>query len=212
VTLQASQFPVLPRLLLATNNPGKAAEYRALLEGCGWELVTPRDLGLNLEVEEAGTDYAENARMKAEAFAKGSGLVALADDSGIEVDALGGAPGPLSARFGGDDISDRQRVALLLERLKGVPPERRSARFRCLIAVARPEGQVSLFEGQCEGRVAEEPRGEGGFGYDPVFLLPERGLTLAELPPEEKNAVSHRGRAARAARVLLEGLLRECRV
>jgi XTP/dITP diphosphohydrolase len=203
---------VLPRLLLATNNPGKAAEYRALLEGCGWELVTPRDLGLNLEVEEAGTDYAENARMKAEAFAKGSGLVALADDSGIEVDALGGAPGPLSARFGGDDISDRQRVALLLERLKGVPPERRSARFRCLIAVARPEGQVSLFEGQCEGRVAEEPRGEGGFGYDPVFLLPERGLTLAELPPEEKNAVSHRGRAARAARVLLEGLLRECRV
>ena len=200
------------RLLLATNNPGKAAEYRALLEGCGWELVTPRDLGLNLEVREAGTDYAENARMKAEGFAKASGLVALADDSGIEVDALGGAPGPLSARFGGDDISDRQRVALLLERLKGVPPERRSARFRCLIAVARPEGQVSLFEGQCEGRVAEEPRGEGGFGYDPVFLLPERGLTLAELPPEEKNAVSHRGRAARQARALLEGLLRECRV
>jgi len=200
------------RLLLATNNPGKAAEYRALLEGCGWELVTPRDLGLHLEVEEAGGDYAENARIKAEAFAKASGLLALADDSGIEVDALGGAPGPLSARFGGDDISDEQRVALLLERLAGVPPEKRSARFRCLIAVARPEGEVSLFEGQCEGRIAEEPRGEGGFGYDPVFLLPERGLTLAELPPEEKNAVSHRGRAARQARVLLEGLIRECRV
>jgi XTP/dITP diphosphohydrolase len=200
------------RLLLATNNPGKAAEYRALLEGCGWELMTPLDLGLHLEVEEAGGDYAENARIKAEAFAKASGLVALADDSGIEVEALGGAPGPLSARFGGDDISDAQRAALLLERLKGVPPERRSARFRCLIAVARPEGEVSFFEGQCEGRVAEEPRGERGFGYDPVFLLPERGLTLAELPPEEKNAVSHRGRAARQARALLEGLLRECRV
>ena len=200
------------RLLLATNNPGKAAEYRALLEGCGWELVTPRDLGLSLEVEEVGGDYAENARIKAEAFAKASGLVALADDSGIEVDALGGAPGPLSARFGGEGASDEQRVALLLERLKGVPPERRSARFRCLIAVARPAGEVSLFEGQCEGRVAEEPRGEGGFGYDPVFLLPERGLTIAELPPEEKNAVSHRGRAARQARALLEGLLRECRV
>jgi len=200
------------RLLLATNNPGKAAEYRALLEGCGWELVTPLDLGLHLEVEEAGGDYAENARIKAEAFAKASGLVALADDSGIEVEALGGAPGPLSARFGGEDASDEQRVALLLERLKGVPPERRSARFRCFIAVARPEGEVSLFEGQCEGRVAEEPRGESGFGYDPVFLLPERGLTLAELPPEEKNAVSHRGRAARQARALLEGLLRECRV
>jgi len=200
------------KLLLATNNPGKAAEYRALLEGCGWELVTPRDLGLHLEVEEAGGDYAENARIKAEAFAEASGLVALADDSGIEVDALGGAPGPLSARFGGEDASDEQRMALLLERLAGVPPERRSARFRCLIAVARPEGEVSLFEGQCEGRVAEEPRGEGGFGYDPVFLLPERGLTIAELPPEEKNAVSHRGRAARQARVLLEGLIRECRV
>jgi XTP/dITP diphosphohydrolase len=199
------------RLLLATNNPGKAAEYRALLKGCGWELVTPRDLGLDLEVEEAGGDYAENARIKAEAFAKASGLVALADDSGIEVEALGGAPGPLSARFGGDDISDAQRVALLLKRLAGVPPERRSARFRCLIAVARPEGQVSLFEGQCEGRVAEGPRGESGFGYDPVFLLPERGLTIAELSPEEKNAVSHRGRAARQARVLLEGLLRESR-
>ena len=198
------------RLLLATNNPGKAAEYRALLQGCGWELATPSDLGLHLEVEEAGGDYAENARIKAEAFAKASGLLALADDSGIEVDALGGAPGPLSARFGGDDISDAQRVALLLERLKGVPPERRSARFRCLIAVARPEGKVNFFEGQCEGRIAEEPRGEGGFGYDPVFLLPERGLTIAELPPEEKNAVSHRGRAARQARALLEGLIREC--
>ena len=200
------------RLLLATNNPGKAAEYRALLEGCGWELVTPRDLGLHLEVEEVGGDYAENATIKAEAFTKASGLVALADDSGIEVEALGGAPGPLSARFGGEGASDQQRVALLLERLAGVPPERRSARFRCLIAVARPAGEVSLFEGQCEGRVAEEPRGEGGFGYDPVFLLPERGLTIAELPPEEKNAVSHRGRAARQARALLEGLLRECRV
>jgi XTP/dITP diphosphohydrolase len=203
---------VAKRLLLATNNAGKAAEYRALLEGCGWELVTPRDLDLHLEVEEVAGDYAENARIKAEAFAKASGLVVLADDSGIEVDALGGAPGPLSARFGGEDASDEQRVALLLDRLKGVPPERRSARFRCLIAVVRPEGEVGFFEGQCEGRVAEEPQGEGGFGYDPVFLLPERGLTVAELPPEEKNAISHRGRAARQARAHLEGLLRECRV
>ncbi len=102
-------------------------------------------------------------------------------------------------------------MALLLERLAGVPPEKRSARFRCLIAVARPEGEVSLFEGRCEGQVTDEPRGEGGFGYDPVFLLPERGLTMAELPPDEKNAVSHRGRAARQARALLEELLREHR-
>lgn len=201
-----------PRLLIATNNRGKAAEYRELLGDAGWELVTPRDVGLDLEVEESGRDYAENAKIKAATFAKASGLVALADDSGIEVDALDGAPGPLSARFGGEGIDDEGRVALLLERLAGVPPEKRSARFRCLIAVARPEGQVDLFEGQCEGRVAEEPHGESGFGYDPVFLLPERGLTMAELPPREKNAVSHRGRAARKAKAFLEGLLRECRV
>jgi XTP/dITP diphosphohydrolase len=201
-----------PRLLLATNNPGKAAEFRELLADADWELVTPRDIGLQLNVEESGRDYAENAKIKAATFAKASGLVALADDSGIEVDALGGAPGPLSARFGGEGIGDEGRVALLLERLAGVPPEKRTARFRCLIAVAKPDGEANLFEGRCEGRVAEAPRGESGFGYDPVFLLPERGLTLAELPPQEKNAVSHRGRAARQAKAFLEGLLRECRV
>jgi len=200
-----------PPLLLATNNPGKAAEFRELLADAGWELVTPRDINLHLEVEESGGDYAENAKIKAATFAKASGLVALADDSGLEVDALGGAPGPLSARFGGEGIDDEKRVVLLLERLAGVPPEKRSARFRCLIAVARPDGQVYLFEGRCEGRVAEAPRGENGFGYDPVFMLPERGLTLAELPSQEKNAVSHRGRAARQARTFLEGLLREYR-
>jgi XTP/dITP diphosphohydrolase len=200
-----------PRLLIATNNPGKAAEYRELLGDAGWELVTPRDVGLQLEVEESGGDYAENAKIKAATFAKASGLVALADDSGIEVDALGGEPGFLSARFGREGIGDEGRVALLLERLAGVPPEKRSARFRCLIAVARPEGQVDLFEGRCEGRVAVEPRGESGFGYDPVFLLPDRGLTMAELPPQEKNSVSHRGRAARKAKAFLEGLLRGCR-
>jgi XTP/dITP diphosphohydrolase len=197
------------RLLIATNNRGKAAEYRALLEGSGWEIVTPGDVGLDLEVEETGRNYEENAILKATAYARASGLVALADDSGIEVDSLDGAPGPLSARFGGEGISDEQRVALLLERLAEVPADKRSARFRCLIAVVRPEGQVNLFEGQCEGQIAEEPRGKAGFGYDPVFLLPERGLTLAELPAEEKNTISHRGRAARRARVLLEGLLRE---
>jgi XTP/dITP diphosphohydrolase len=200
-----------PRLLIATNNAGKVAEYGELLGDASWELVTPRDVGLHLEVEESGRDYAENAKIKAATFAKASGLVALADDSGIEVDALGGAPGPLSARFGGEGIGDEGRVALLLERLAGVPPAKRSARFRCLIAVAQPEGRVDLFEGQCEGRVAVEPRGESGFGYDPVFLLPDRGLTMAELPPQEKNAVSHRGRAARRAKAFLEGLLRECR-
>ena len=199
----------MPRLLLATNNPGKAAEYRALLAGCGWELVTPREIGLGLAVEEAGQDYRQNAKIKAAEFARASGLVTLADDSGLEVDALGGRPGPLSARYGGPDRTDEERVAALLAELEGVPEEQRTARFRCAIVLASPEGRVELFEGTVEGRIAHEARGESGFGYDPVFLLPERGRTFGELPPEEKNAVSHRGEAARNARSVLEGLLHE---
>ena len=198
----------MPRLLVATNNPGKAAEFRALLEGCGWEIVAPREIGLELEVEETGRDYEENAILKATAFACASGLVSLADDSGLEVEALGGAPGPTSARFAGEAASDADRRALLLERLQGVPAGGRQARFRCLVAVAHPEGETRLFEGTVGGAIAEEERGEGGFGYDPVFLLPDRGLTLAQLPPQEKNAVSHRGRAARQARSYLESLVR----
>jgi len=194
----------VPRLLLATNNPGKAAEFRQLLEGCGWELVTPADIGLELEVEERGQGYAENATMKALEFARASGLVTLADDSGLEVDALGGRPGPLSARYGGSDLSDEQRVERLLGELEGVPDERRTARFRAVIALARATGEVELAEGAVEGRIGHEPRGANGFGYDPVFALPGRGLTTAELPPDEKNAVSHRGAAARKARGILE--------
>jgi XTP/dITP diphosphohydrolase len=199
----------VPRLLLATNNPGKASEYRALLAGCGWDLLTPAEASLTLSVEEAGRDYRENAKIKAVKFAEASGLVALADDSGLEVDALGGRPGPLSARYAGPGRTDEERVATLLQELQGVAEERRGARFRCVIALARPGGEVELFEATVEGRIAREARGEAGFGYDPVFLLPERGRTLAELPPEEKNAVSHRGQAARKVQAALEGLLHE---
>jgi XTP/dITP diphosphohydrolase len=199
------------RLLIATGNAGKLREYRSLLGDLGWELVSPADIGLALEVSESGRDYAENAKIKAAGFAKASGLVALADDSGLEVDALGGEPGHLSARYAGPGADDTQRYARLLEKLRGVPPEKRSARFRCLIAVARPTGETELFEGECRGVVAEAPRGETGFGYDPIFYLPERGRTLAELPLSEKNAVSHRGAAARKARPFLEELLREQR-
>ena len=198
----------MPKLLLATNNAGKVAELRQILDGCGWELVTPADAGLDMEVGETGQGYAENATIKAVAFAQASGLTALADDSGIEVDALDGRPGALSARYAGPNRTDAERVAKLIEELRDVPDERRTARFRCVIAIASPQGEVDLVEGTVEGRIAREPRGENGFGYDPAFLLPERGLTMAELPPDEKHAVSHRGAAARAARKVLEKMLR----
>ncbi|MEX2159096.1 MAG: XTP/dITP diphosphatase [Dehalococcoidia bacterium] len=199
----------MPRLLLATNNAGKVLELRQLLEGCGWEIVTPADLGLKLDVEEVGQTYAENATIKANAFAEASGLVTLADDSGLEVDALDGRPGVQSARYAGPDRTDRERVEKLLGELAGVPDERRTARFRAVIAIVEPGGRTELVEGTVEGRIAHEPRGASGFGYDPVFLLPARGLTTAELSADEKQAVSHRGVAARKARDVLERWLRE---
>ncbi len=199
----------MPRLLLATNNAGKVAELRQLLDGCGWELVTPADIGLSLQVAESGQSYEDNARRKALHYAQASGLVALADDSGLEVDALGGRPGIFSARYAGPDRTDGERVQALLDELRDVPDERRTARFRAVIAVARPDGRVDTAEGAVEGRISRAPRGANGFGYDPVFLLPERGLTTAELPPDEKHAVSHRGVAARKARAILERWLHD---
>ena len=199
----------MPRLLIATNNAGKLGEYGALLEGCGWELVGPAQVRLQLSVDEPGPDYATNARIKAEAFAKASGLVTLADDSGLEVDALDGGPGPLSARYAGPNQTDREGVDLLLANMKDVPPERRQARFRCVIALADPAGPVELFEGECPGVIVKRPRGHRGFGYDPVFYLPEFGRTMAELTPDEKNAISHRARAAMKACTILRNTLRE---
>jgi XTP/dITP diphosphohydrolase len=195
----------MPRLLLATNNAGKVAELRRLLQGCGWEIVTPADVGLDLSVEETGGSYEENATRKALQYAQASGLVALADDSGLEVDALDGRPGVQSARYAGPKRTDAERVQKLLEELRDVPDARRTARFRAVIAIASPDGRVETVEGDIEGRIARAPRGENGFGYDPVFLLPDRGLTAAELPADEKDAISHRGVAARRARALLEG-------
>lgn len=199
----------MPRLLVATNNAGKLAEYRALLDGCGWELVTPAELGLRLDVEETGTDYATNARIKAEAFARAGGLLTLADDSGLEVDALEGRPGPLSARYAGASQTDEEGYRLLLSQMEGAPPEQRAARFRCVIAIASPAGDVRFTEGECPGVIATAPRGDNGFGYDPVFYLPEFGRTMAELTFEEKNRISHRAAAARKACDLLKEMLRE---
>ena len=191
-------------LLLATNNPGKASEYGTLLQGLPYKLVTLAERGLG-SIDEVGESLEENARLKAVAGAEQSHLLTLADDSGLEVDALGGEPGPLSARYAGEGASDSDRGSYLLSKLKDVPWSERSARFRCVIALATPGGWVELCSGECNGIIALEPRGEHGFGYDPVFFLPELGKTMAELPLDIKNQVSHRGQAARKAYQLLLG-------
>jgi XTP/dITP diphosphohydrolase len=198
----------MPELLLATNNKGKAREYRSLLEGVPFELVTPAEVGISTEVAEVGKSFEENARLKAMTLARESGLLTLADDSGLEVGALGGEPGTFSARYAGEGASDRDRVNYLLAKLKGVPQEKRQARFRCVIAIANPQGNVELCSGECDGIIALKPKGDKGFGYDPIFYMPELGKTMAELPLETKNKVSHRGKAAKKAREVLKRLAR----
>lgn len=194
------------RLLLATSNKGKVREYRSLLQSLPFDLVTLAEVGITADVEEVGETLEENARLKATALAAQSQMSALADDSGLEVDALGGEPGRLSARYAGEGASDRDRVNYLLSKLEGVPWEERSARFRCVIAVAVPDGQVEFCSGDCRGVIALEPKGEQGFGYDPIFYLPELDKTMAELPLEVKNEVSHRGKAARKVSQALKRL------
>ncbi len=186
------------RLLLATGNAGKIAELRALLsarpELMGVRLATPGDLPLPPpEVDEAGETFAQNARLKAAAWARWSGLPALADDSGLCVDGLGGEPGVISARWAGPTDADRNDA--LLRRLAGVPPAERTARFVCAACAATPEGAVAEAEGVCRGVITGAPRGAGGFGYDPLFLVAESGMTLAEMAPEWKNRISHRAQA-----------------
>jgi XTP/dITP diphosphohydrolase len=195
-----------PRLLLATNNRGKTREYKALLRGMPFAIVTPADLDLKVEVDEVGDSFEENAALKARAAVGASGLLSLADDSGLEVDALGGGPGPLSARYAGTGASDADRIHFLLASLKNVPQGKRAARFKCVIAIATPEGKVELFSGECRGVIIDTPRGAHGFGYDPIFYLPELRKTMAELTLEEKNKISHRAQAAEKARVYLQKL------
>lgn len=192
-------------ILIATRNAGKLRELSEILGGLPYRIASLDDLGIGEEVDETGETFAENAALKAEAYCRLSGVLTLADDSGLEVDALGGAPGVRSARYAGDGASDADRVALLLANLAGTADADRSARFRCVIAVAAPDKPTRLYDGVCEGRIAAEPRGEGGFGYDPVFCIPELGATMAELPAERKNRISHRARAARKAARALAG-------
>ena len=189
-------------LMIATSNPGKRHEFAALLANCGLELRTPADLSAPPAVEETGGTYADNATLKARAYAVTSGLFALADDSGLEVDALNGAPGLHSARIAGPGRSDADRRALLLKHLRPFPRPW-PARFRCVAALASPDGAVWTAEGICEGEIIPAERGEHGFGYDPIFLIAARGLTMAELSGEDKNAISHRGRAVNAILPLL---------
>jgi XTP/dITP diphosphohydrolase len=198
----------LPKLLVATANPGKQREYRALWKDLNVEIVFPQDLGIRLEVEEDGSTFHENAAKKAVAFARAARLPAAADDSGLEVEALGGAPGVRSARWAGADADDAKRRAFLLEKLSGVP-EPRTARFVCVIAVALPGGGTAYAEGECRGEITVAERGTNGFGYDPLFRPEGRSETMAELTPEEKNALSHRARAARTALPIMQKIWEE---
>ena len=192
------------KLLIATNNQGKVLELQELLEGSGIEFVTPAQINLQLEVEEDGSNYQENAGKKAIAFANASGLIALADDSGLEVEALGGAPGLYSARYSPKPgAKDKDRRDFLLENLMDKPRPWK-AHFHATIAVAKPNGEVEYAEGNCYGEIMPEERGTGGFGYDPIFFMPELGKTMAELAMEEKNKLSHRARAVIAAMPILK--------
>lgn len=194
-----------PQLLLATNNRGKQRELRQLLdELSNVELVTPQELEISLDVYEDGTTYAENASLKAKAFAQASGLISMADDSGLEVNALEGAPGLHSARYSPKTgATDADRRAYLLDNLAGKPRPWK-AHFRATIAIAKLDEEVQFGEGVCEGEIILEERGEGGFGYDPIFLVAGTGMTMAELGEVEKNKISHRGNAVRAAMSILQ--------
>ncbi len=199
---------IMVKLLLATMNKGKLREMRALLEGLEFKLVTPGELGLDLEVEEDGDTYAENAARKALAFAGAAGLPALADDSGLEVEALGGQPGIHSRRLAPQpEATDAERRALLLQRLAGQPRPWK-AHFHCTAALAGPDGSLRFAEGDCPGEIIPQERGDNGFGYDPIFLLSELGKTMAELSMAEKNRLSHRARAVKAAIPLIRELFK----
>lgn len=184
------------KLIAATHNNNKLREFREILEPLGYEIVTEAEAGLDIEVEETGTTFEENAYLKAKAIHDASGAAAIADDSGLCVDALGGEPGVYSARYGGLD-SDEGRLKLVLEKMDGVPTEKRTARFMSSIVFIDADGREVTATGSVEGLLTEKPQGENGFGYDPIFFSPELGKTFAEASADEKNAVSHRGRALR---------------
>ena len=186
------------KLLIATHNAGKLSELREMLRGVPYTLVSLTDVGIELDVDETGETLEENAAIKATTYARLAGLLTLADDSGLEVDALDGAPGVHSARYAGPNATDADRIAKLLDNI-APHPQPWTARFRCVIAIATPEGDAKLYGGTCEGVIISHPRGDNGFGYDPAFYMPEQNRTMAELTDAEKNTVSHRSIATRKA-------------
>lgn len=199
----------MTKLLIATNNRGKLSEYQELLADLPYELVTLDDVGITEEVDETGSTFAENAQLKARTYAAQSGLLTMADDSGLEVAALNGAPGVYSKRYGGYDDDTERRNQYLLDQMRGLAQGQRQANFRCLICIVNPaDGREWLCDGRLEGEIAFAPRGSGGFGYDPLLYLPDRGLTVAEMSSAEKNAISHRGHATACARDILDNLMR----
>lgn len=197
-----------PKLLIATGNAGKVREFNVLFQGLGVELVGLKDLGIAADADETGDTYTENACIKAAFYAGLSGLLTLADDSGLDVDALGGEPGVRSARYGGPGLTDEDRVDLVLNNLRGVPDTERTARFVCVIALAGPGVPPQTVRSTVEGVINHGPVGGGGFGYDPIFYVPSLHATLAEVPAEVKHGLSHRGKAARLVTPLLAALLR----
>lgn len=196
------------KIVFATGNAGKMREVKAILADLNMEVLSMKEVGVTAKADENGTTFVENAIIKAKEIAsKVPGAIVMSDDSGLVVDALNGEPGIYSARYMGEDTSYRIKNANIISRLEGVPVEKRTARFACAIAAVMPDGSVLTTEGAIEGYIGYEERGEGGFGYDPIFMVPEYGRSTAELTAEEKNAISHRGRALEAMKVKLQGVL-----
>ncbi len=199
----------MDRIIFATGNEGKMREIRMILEDLGVPIISMKEAGIFTTVEENGSSFEENAALKARAVMEQTGGIVLADDSGLEIDWLDGAPGIYSARFMGEETSYDIKNAALIEKLAGVPDEKRTARFVCAIACALPDGRILTSRGVMEGRIGYEIRGKNGFGYDPIFYLPEYGCTSAEISPEQKNELSHRGKALRSMKEKLEYILKE---
>ena len=194
----------MKKIIFATSNEGKMREIRMIMEGCGCEVLSLREAGIDLDIEENGKTFEENAEIKVKAIRSMTDAIVLADDSGLEVDYLGKEPGVYSARYLGHETPYEKKNRIIIERLEGVEGKDRSARFVCAIAASVPDGRIFHTRGTIEGVIAKEPAGDGGFGYDPIVFVPELGKTTAQLAPEEKNEISHRGKALRAMRKLLQ--------